>query len=72
VEQSDEPLLLELKTAIIVPPQDLDLLVDVLEDGLTLSFRLHSSKPEVNYNHKRVGQMTLQGSPLDKMQGVYK
>lgn len=72
VEQPDEPLLLELKTAITVPPQDLDLLVDVLEDGRTLSFRLHSSKPEISYNHKRVGQVILQGSPLDKMQGVYK
>ncbi|MEW6493262.1 MAG: CHAT domain-containing protein [Cyanobacteriota bacterium] len=72
VPQPNEPLLLELKTALTVPPQDLDLLIDLDSDGRTLLFRLHSSKVDVDYNHRKAGQVTLQGSPLEKMQMVYK
>jgi hypothetical protein len=72
VPQSDESLLLEFKTVKTVPPQDLDLLIDVGSDGKTLLFRLHSSKVDVDYNHRKVGQVTLEGSPLEKMQVIYK
>jgi hypothetical protein len=72
VPQPDEPLLLELKTALTVQPQDLDLLIDLDSDGRTLLFRLHSSKVDVDYNHRKAGQVTLQGSPLEKMQAIYK
>ncbi|MEG4009859.1 CHAT domain-containing protein [Microcoleus sp. Pol11C1] len=71
VPQSDESLLLELKTARTVPPQDLDLLIDYDSDKKTLLFRLHSSKVDVNYNYTKAGQVTLEGSPLEKMQVIY-
>ncbi|MBD2124548.1 CHAT domain-containing protein [Trichocoleus sp. FACHB-262] len=73
VQQPDAPLLLELKTTLTIPipPQDLDLLIDVADDGRTLLFRLTSSNPNVDYNHKRIGEVVLQGSPLDKMQRIY-
>jgi len=72
VPQSDESLLLEFKTVKTVPPQDLDLLIDVGSDGKTLLFRLHSSKVDVDYNHRKAGQVTLEGSPLEKMQVIYR
>lgn len=71
VPQSDESLLLELKTARTVPPQDLDLVIELASDGKTLLFKLHSTKEEVNYSHKKAGQVTLEGSPLEKMQVIY-
>jgi hypothetical protein len=71
VPQLDESLLLELKTARTVPPQDLDLLIDVYSDGKTLLFRLHSSKVDVDYNHTKAGHVTLEDSPLKKMQVIY-
>jgi hypothetical protein len=72
VSQPNQSPYLPVKTALMIPPQDLDLLIDLDRDGRTLTFRLHSGKPEVNCNHKKVGQVTLQGSPLEKMQSVYK
>lgn len=72
VPQSDESLLLEFKTVKTVPSQDLDLLIDVGSDGKTLLFRLHSSKVDVDYNHRKAGQVTLEGSPLEKMQVIYR
>ncbi|MBD2124549.1 CHAT domain-containing protein [Trichocoleus sp. FACHB-262] len=72
VPQSDEPTALELKTKLTIPPQDLELFVDLDTDGRTLSFSLHSVKPEIDYHRTNLGQVTLQGSPLEKMQAIYK
>lgn len=71
VPQSDESLLLEFKTVRTVPPQDLDLLIQLDSDGKTLLFRLHSTKTDVNYTFTEVGHVTLKGIPLDKMQVIY-
>lgn len=55
-----------------VPPPDLELCVELdRHDGKTLYFQLHSTKETINYNHAPMGQVTLQGSPLDKVQAVY-
>ncbi len=72
VPQPKEPSELEFKTLLTVPPQDLELLIDLEEDNKTLSFSLHSVKEEIDYHRKKCGKMTLQGSPLEKMQAVYK
>jgi uncharacterized protein YjbI with pentapeptide repeats len=60
---------IELKALPTVPPPDLELYVQL--DRQTLYFTLHSLKEEVDYHHTKVGQATLQGSPLEKMQAIY-
>jgi hypothetical protein len=72
VSQPDKPLDIELKTSLTVPPQDLELFIELDDDGCTLSFFLHSVKEEIGYRRTKVGKVTLQGSPLEKMQAVYK
>jgi len=72
VPQPDQPNDIELKTTLTIPPQDLELYIDLADDNRTLSFGLHSVKPEIDYHRTKLGQVTLQGSPLDKMQSVYK
>ncbi|NOZ28897.1 MAG: CHAT domain-containing protein [Chloroflexi bacterium] len=72
VAQPEEPMMIELRTAPTVPPPDLELCVELdRHDGRTLYFELHSTKESVDYNHAKFGQVTLQGSPLEKMQAVY-
>jgi len=72
VPQPDQPTDIELKTILTIPPQDLELYIDLADDSRTLSFGLHSVKPEIDYHRTKLGQVTLQGSPLEKMQSVYK
>ena len=72
VPQPDQPNDIELKTTLIIPPQDLELYIDLAGDNRTLSFGLHSVKPEIDYHRTKLGQVILQGSPLEKMQSVYK
>ncbi len=56
---------------ILLPP-DLELTIELDQhDGRTLIFGLHSTSAQVGYNHAKVGAVTLQGSPLEKMQAVY-
>jgi CHAT domain len=70
--EASKPESLEFARAGAVPP-DLELCVEVdPHDGKTLHFTLHSSKANVDFHHKRVGSVTLQASPLEKMQAVYK
>ncbi|MGB0563593.1 MAG: pentapeptide repeat-containing protein, partial [Spirulinaceae cyanobacterium] len=71
VPQPEKPAQLEVKKVLTIPPQDLELLVDFVDD-CTLSFRLHSVKQEVNIHNKKFGPLTLHCSPLEKMQSVYK
>jgi hypothetical protein len=63
---------IELKTTLTIPPQDLELYIDLADDSRTLSFGLHSVKQEIDYHRTKLGQVILQGSPLEKMQSVYK
>ena len=72
VPQPDQPIDIELKTILTIPPPDLELYIDLADDSRTLSFGLHSVKPEIDYHRTKLGQVTLQGSPLEKMQSVYK
>ena len=72
VPQPDQPNDIELKTTLTIPPQDLELYIDLADDNRTLSFGLHSVKPEIDYHRTKLGKVTLQGSPLEKMQSVYK
>ncbi|MCD6290350.1 MAG: CHAT domain-containing protein [Anaerolineae bacterium] len=70
--QPEELAVLELRTAPTIPPPDLELCVELdRHDSRTLYFELHSTKEKVGYNHAKFGQVTLQGSPLEKMQAVY-
>lgn len=62
--------ILELKTVSTLPPPDLELCVE-LHAHSTLNFTLHSTKATVGYHHTRIGEVTLKGSPLEKMQAVY-
>ena len=72
IKQPEPPATLELKTAPTVSPPDLELYVELdVKDGRTLYFRLHSSLDEVGYNYAKFGYVTLQGSPMDKLQVVY-
>lgn len=73
VEQSVTSAFLELKPLSTVPPPDLELRV-ILDrhNNQTLYYELHSVKPELDYHHTKVGQVTLQASPLEKMQAVYR
>lgn len=72
VAQPEEPMVIELRTRPMVPPPDLELCVELdRHDGRTLYFELHSIKEDVGYNHAKFGQVTLQDSPLAKMQAVY-
>lgn len=73
IKQPEPPATLELKNAPTVSPPDLELYVELdVKDGRTLYFRLHSSLDEVGYNYAKFGYVTLQGSPMDKLQVVYK
>lgn len=72
VPQPDQLTNLELKTTLTIPPQDLELYIELADDRRTLSFRLNSVKKEINHHHTKLGHMTLQGEPLEKMQSVYK
>ena len=73
VQQPEASLILELKSAISIPPPDLELCVELdRHDSRTLYYVLHSVKQELDYHHTKVGQVTLQSSPLEKMQAVYR
>ncbi|MEG4960242.1 MULTISPECIES: CHAT domain-containing protein [unclassified Microcoleus] len=68
VPQPDNPPFVELPlVSTLVPPPDLDLLIELDRDGKTLRFRLGST----DHNHTEFGEVTLQGSPLQKMQVVH-
>ncbi|HEY9632069.1 MAG TPA: CHAT domain-containing protein [Coleofasciculaceae cyanobacterium] len=70
--QVNRPMSIELRTLPASSPPDLELCVELdRHDGRTLYFTLHSTKGAVGYHHTKVGQVTLQGSPLEKMQAVY-
>jgi hypothetical protein len=69
VSKPKEVTSLEFKIAPIVPPPDLELCIE-LRDDRTLYFTLHSKV--AGYHHVKVGELTLKGSPLEKMQAVYK
>ena len=70
VPQPDQPTELELNNGKI-PPQDLELFIQLDDDDHTLSFFLHSVKEEIGYRRTKVGKVTLKGSPLEKMQSIY-
>lgn len=73
VPQPEGPGPVSLSVQPLTPPPDLELCIELdRHDGHTLYFSLHSTKDDPSYNHFRCGQVTLQGSPLEKMQGVYK
>ena len=72
VSQPEQPSEIELRTTLTIPPQDLELYIDLANDSRTLSFSLHSVKQEIDYHRTKLGQVILQGSPLEKMQSVYK
>ncbi len=73
VAQPEEPIAIELRTAPVIPPPDMELCVELdRHDGRTLYYELHSTKETVGYNHAKFGQVTLQDSPLEKMQAVYR
>jgi CHAT domain len=73
VQQPEAALVLELKSAMSVRPPDLELCVELdRHDNQTLYYELHSVKPKLDYHHTKVGQVTLQTSPLEKMQAVYR
>ncbi len=66
------PTSIELKTNPTLSPPDLELCVELdRHDNRTLYFTLHSSHSKVGYHHRKLGQVTLQGSPLEKMQAAY-
>lgn len=69
VTKPKEATSLELKVAPIAPPPDLELCIELHNDR-TLYFTLHSKA--AGYHHAKVGELTLKGSPLEKMQAVYK
>jgi hypothetical protein len=70
VSQPNSNTLLELKTVATLPPPNLELCVE-LRTHNTLHFTLHSTKATVGYHHTKFGEVTLKGSPLEKMQAVY-
>ena len=70
VPQPYQPTELELNNGKI-PPQDLELFIELDEDDHTLSFFLHSVKEEIGYRRTKVGKVILKGSPLEKMQSIY-
>jgi hypothetical protein len=73
VQQPDAALVLELKSVMSVRPPDLEICVELdRHDNQTLYYELHSVKPKLDYHHTKVGQVTLQTSPLEKMQAVYR
>ena len=72
VEQPDPLVGLELKTSLTIPPQDLELYIDYSDNDKTLSFELHSVKEEIGYIRRSQGIKILKGSPLEKMQAIYK
>ena len=73
VSQPEGPGPVILSVRPLTPPPDLELCIELdRHDGRTLYFSLHSTKDDPSYNHFRCGQVTLQGSPLEKMQGVYR
>jgi hypothetical protein len=72
VSQPNQTPSIPVKTALTIPPQDLDLLIDLDRDRRTLRFRLNSWKKEINLGFSDCGRVTLEGSPLEKMQSVYK
>ena len=66
------PMSIELKTKPTLSPPDLELCVELdRHDNQTLYFTLHSAHSKVGYHHTKLGQVTLQGSPLEKMQAAY-
>ncbi|MHC5719019.1 MAG: hypothetical protein ACYTX0_44875, partial [Nostoc sp.] len=67
--QPQETLSIELKMAPVIPPPDLELCVELRYER-TLYFTLHSKA--AGYHHAKCGEVILKGSPLDKMQAVYK
>ncbi|MGK2965565.1 MAG: CHAT domain-containing protein [Tepidiformaceae bacterium] len=68
---TSDPGLVEFNHPGIVAP-DLELCIETLgPDAKTLTFTLHSNSEDVGYHHTRVGSVTLTGSPLDEIQGVY-
>ena len=72
VPQPDQLTNFELKTTLTIPPQDLELYIELADDRRTLSFRLSSHKKEIGHHYTDMGHVTLQGEPLEKMQSVYK
>jgi uncharacterized protein YjbI with pentapeptide repeats len=64
--------ILEIKNKFLVPPPDLELCIQLdNSDQPILYFTLHSTKSEIDFHHKIVGQVTLPSSLKHKMQSVY-
>ena len=75
VKQLYPPVELELKYAPVASPPDLVLTIELDPQGdqnNMLHFRLHSNREDVGYNFARLGEVTLQGSPQDKMASLCK
>ena len=71
IAQPENPTALELKKEFLVPAPDLELCIQLdKSDGRTLYFTLHSSKSDINYHHKDVGQVKLQVTPKARMKSV--
>lgn len=63
---------LEIKNQLVISPPDLELCIELdRRDRKTLYFTLHSTKPEIDYHHKKVGQITLKNTPEAKILSVY-
>ncbi len=72
VSQPQVQTTLEIKNKFSVPPPDLELCVQLdKRDHRTLDFTIHSTKSEIDFHHKKVGQVILESSPEQKMQSVY-
>lgn len=60
VSQPQTQTPLEIKNQFLVPPPDLELCVQLdKRDRQTLDFTLHSTKSEIDFHHKKVGQVIL-------------
>ena len=73
VKQSDRPAELVLKYAPSATPPDLVLTIELDPQGgnnNVLHFRLHSNREDIGYNFAKLGKVTLQGSPEEKMESL--
>lgn len=72
IEQPQNNTCMDLKNDFSVPPADLELCIELdKNDNRTLYFTLHSSKANINYHHKEVGDYKLLVSPKEKMKSIY-
>ncbi len=60
-------------SSVVGPVPDLELFVETdPQDPRKLSYTLHSTQEDVDFHHLQVGSVQLGGTPLEKVQEVYK